>query len=184
MKRKRDTFEAVLIDGGIRLPPGMWVTFHVDTPFEPNLDQLQAWMIRTRGAVLSDIFGIENDLIHLQLAEKFGTIDHSVAPAEYFDREQTLREDHSLHRKISGAKPIARKLLAGSEADKFVQDLASCREIRNLMAHYPSWLEPINDDLRQGTVGLRLFIGDRNHIWELEEKDVTAWGALFLQIRR
>ena len=52
------------------------------------------------------------------------------------------------------------------------------------MAHYPSWLQPVNDDLRQRTVGLRLFIGDRTHIWELEEKDVTAWGALFLQVRR
>ena len=107
MKRKRDSFETVLIDVGIRLPPGAWVIFHVDTPFEPNLDQLQAWMIRTRGAVLSNIFGIENDLIHLQLAEEFGTIDHSVAPVSYFDREQTLREDHSLERKISAVKPIA-----------------------------------------------------------------------------
>ena len=184
MKRKRDSFETVLVDGGIRLAPGAWVSFHVDTPFEPSLHQLQAWMLRTRGAVLSDIFGIENDLILLRLADEFGTVDHSAAPAKYFGREQNLREEHSLERQIGAAKPIARDHFKQPEADALIQDLASCREVRNLMAHYPSWLEPVNDVVRGRTVGLRLFIGDRNHIWELQESDVAAWGALFVRVRR
>ena len=95
MKRKRETFETVLVDGGIRLAPGAWVAFHVDTLFEPNLDQLRGWLLRVRGSVLSDVFGIENDLILLKLAEEFGTVDNGKAPEAFFNRDQDFRISRS-----------------------------------------------------------------------------------------
>jgi hypothetical protein len=141
-------------------------------------------MLRLRGGILSDVFGLENDLIHIELAAKFGHGGGRDAPAGYFDADQALREEHSLNKKIDRVKPIIRKHREQAAGDRLIQGLIECREVRNLMAHYACWMEPINDDERKRTVGLRLFIGDRHHIWELGEDDAQHWGALFLEIRR
>ena len=184
MKRTRKTFQTVLGDGGILVPPGGWICFHEDTPFQPTLQQLVIWMREVRGAVLSDVFGIEDDLVHLQLAQEFGTTDHGTAPKKFFLRAAELRDNHKLERKIEYAKQVIRQHLEKTAADCAAQDLATCREIRNLMAHSPSWFEAVNDDERQRTFGLRLLIGDKRHIWELEPTDVAAWGTLFIRVRR
>ncbi len=81
MKRKRDQFEVILMDAGIRLGPGAWASFHVDTPISPNWHDLSGWMRQVRGSILSEAFGLENDLILLELADEFGTVDHGTAPA-------------------------------------------------------------------------------------------------------
>jgi hypothetical protein len=74
-----------------------------------------AMMIWFRGAVHSSSFGIENELILLGLAEDFGTNDHGTVGSDYFDREQTWREDHRLDVKIERVKPIIRKRRADSD---------------------------------------------------------------------
>jgi hypothetical protein len=184
VKRKRDQFQVVPMDGWIRLAPGAWVSFHVDTPLSPNWPQLTGWMRQIRGAVLSDAFGLENDLILLELAAEYGTADHGTASDEFFEKDQMLREEHSLDRKIGRAKPIIRRMRDALLADRLIQQLVECREIRNLMAHYACWIEPINDEAKQMTIALKLLIGDRSHVWELEGTDVANWERLFLDARR
>lgn len=141
-------------------------------------------MLQLRGGILSNVFGLENELIHVELAAKYGHGGGQDAPAGYFDADQALREEHSLNKKIDRVKPIIRKNRKQDAGDRLIQGLAECREVRNLMAHYACWMEPINDDERQLTVGLKLFIGDRHHIWELGEDDARHWGELFLEVRR
>jgi hypothetical protein len=114
-------------------------------------------MRQIRGAMLSEAFGLEHDLIQLELASQFGTVDHGAAPAAYFEKDQELREEHSLDRKVGRAKPIIRRLRDTPSADRLIQQLAECRKVRNLMAHYACWIEPINDEVKERTVGLKLF---------------------------
>ena len=184
MKRERTSFEALPGDGNVRLAPGSWLAFHTDTPFAPTLEQLLRWMLVVRGAVLSDVFGLENELILAQLAEKFGTTDQGKVGANFFEHDQRFRARYSLDGKIKAVKPVIRRFFGKVEADLLIQDLAYIRTVRNLMAHQPCWLEPVNDSSRQRTVGLKLFIGDSAHVWELEDKDVQEWRALVIDSRR
>jgi len=184
VKRKRLEFEANLIDGGIQLAPGAYFSWREDIPLSPNHDELLAAMARLRSGILSDVFGLENDLIHVELAARYLHGGGQDAPAGYSDADLKLREEHSLGNKIKRVKAIIRANRDQNAGDWLVQGLAECREVRNLMAHYPCWMEPINDDERRITVGLKLFIGDRHHIWELGEDDAQHWSKLFLEVRR
>ena len=91
MKRKRVEFETILMDGGVRLAPGASFSWRDDAPLSPNPVQLQAWMLRLRGGILSNVFGLENDLIHVELAAKYGHGGGQDAPAGYFDADQVER---------------------------------------------------------------------------------------------
>ena len=184
LKRTRVEFETVLVDGGVRLPPGAFFSCRNDAPLSPNPLEIQAWMGWLRGRILSHVFGLENDLIRIELAANYGHGGGQDAPSGYFDADQALREEHSLNKKIDRVKPIIRKHREQDAGDRLIQGLAECREVRNLMAHYSCWMEPINDDERKLTVGLKLFIGDRHHIWELSEDDARHWDELFLEVRR
>ena len=74
-----------------------------------------------RGAVLSASLGIENELVLLVLADQFGTNDSGRVRDEYFGRQQGLREDHSLGRKIHRVKSIIRKCRTMGVADEILQ---------------------------------------------------------------
>jgi hypothetical protein len=188
MRKPRDGIESIGVDGSIRLTPGAVVAFHVDTPFRPTFDELRIWMTGIRGQVLSASFGIENELILLALAEEFGSNDHGKAGSDYFNREQQLREEHSLKRKIARVKPVIRKRKSVQEAEAIIQRLAEYRELRNLLAHYPSWLEPVNmvpgpELKRWRTVGLKLYIADRHYVWEVDTEQAREWNDLILFVR-
>jgi hypothetical protein len=170
------------------LMPGVIVTFHEDTPISPSLVELQKWMNDFRGAVLSLSFGIENELVILALANEFGSNDHGSVGSDYFAREQQWRSDHSLQRKIDRVKPIIRGRRTKEEADLMIQKLAEYRDLRNLLAHYPCWLEPVNREgvterKQHRTIALKLFIADANYAWEIDTAQVTEWNNLILFVR-
>ena len=162
----------------MRLAPGEFFSLDNKAPFTPSLPELRHWMVQIRGGVLSTSFGIENELILLALADEFGSNDHGTAGSEYFLREQAWREDHSLERKIDRAKLIIRQRRSKETADLIIQTLADYRELRNLLAHYPCWLEPVNDKERQLTVGLKLYIADRSHLWRIDTAQASEWDQL------
>jgi hypothetical protein len=140
-------------------------------------------MTNIRGGVLSASFGIENELILLALADEFGSNDHGSVGSDYFAREQGWREDHGLETKIERVKPVIRARRPKEEADKIIQKLAEYRHLRNLLAHYPCWLEPVNDaELRQ-TVALKLFIADRSYVWEIDHAQAVEWDVLMTFVR-
>jgi hypothetical protein len=179
----RGNIGSVAGDGQICLAPGQFWEFHVDRPIKPSYGELIEWMRQMRGGVLSTSFSIENELILLALAHKFGTNDHGKAGSEYFAQEQEWREEHSLDRKIERVKPIIRERRDKTAADEIVQKLSQYRELRNLFAHYPYWLEPVNDEATKQTVGLKVFIADRTHRWEVDVAQATEWDSLLSFVR-
>ena len=183
MRRPRGDIESLPGDGWIRLAPGATFAWHNDTQMSPTVADLQKGMNDIRGGVLSASFGIENELILLALAEEFGTNDRGKIGSEYFQREQGWREDHSLERKIDRVKPIIRKLRTKEVSDQIIQKLAEYRTLRNLLAHYPCWIEPVNREGVQNaedqrTIALKLFIADRQHAWEIDKAQVEEWSTL------
>jgi len=116
MKKPRLTKDSLPGDGWVKLAPGEFFEWHEDRPINPRVNELRQWMAWFRGVILSSSFGIENELILLALAEDFGTNDHGVVGSDYFEREQTWREDHRLDIKIDRVKPEA-ALPAGSQQD-------------------------------------------------------------------
>lgn len=172
----------------IRLAPGAKFTLREDTTISPSMRELHKWMNDIRGAVLSASFGIENELVLLALADEFGTNDHGSVGIEYFEREQGWREEHSLARKIDRVKSIIRKCRTKEAPDEIIQKLAEYRDLRNLLAHYPCWLEPVNRDgvtnvEEECTIALKLFIADRQHVWEIDREQATRWGELIKFVR-
>lgn len=183
MRKPRGSIESLPGDGWVRLAPGEFFEWHVDRPLKPNLYELRQWMMNIRGGVLSASFGIENELILLALANEFGSNDHGSVGSDYFNREQEWREDHRLEPKIERVKPVIRARKPKQEADRIIQKLAGYRHLRNLLAHYACWLEPVNDlELRQ-TIALKLFIADRSHVWEIDHAQAVEWDALIKFVR-
>jgi len=188
MRKARGNVESLGEDGWIRLVPGATVAFHIDTPIKPSLYELRKWMGDIRGGVLSLSFGIENELILLALAHEFGSNNNGAVGSDYFVREQQLREEHSLTRKIERVKPIIRARKTSDEADAIIQKLAEYRELRNLLAHYPCWFEPVNREgvaelEKQRTIALKLFIADQNYVWEIDAAQAMEWNELIVFVR-
>ncbi len=188
MRKPRRDIESFAGDGWVRLAPGATLALHVDTPINPSLYDLIKWMKDIRGGVLSTSFGIENELILLALAEEFGNNDKGSVGSEYFRREQEWRADHSLKRKIDRVKPIIRARRPCDDADTIIQKLSDYRELRNLLAHYPCWLEPVNREgvtelEQQRTIALKLYIADENYVWEIDTPQATEWSELLLFAR-
>lgn len=183
MRKLRGSIESLPGDGWVRLAPGEFFEWHVDRPLKPNLYELRHWMTNIRGGVLSASFGIENELILLALADEFGSNDHGSVGSDYFAREQGWREDHRLETKIERVKPVIRARRPKEEADKIIQKLADYRHLRNLLAHYPCWLEPVNDVESRQTIALRLFIADRSYVWEIDHAQAVEWDALMTFVR-
>lgn len=188
MRKLRGNTESLPGDGWVRLAPGATLALHKDTPLQPSIEELRRWMNDIRGGVLSLSFGIENELILLALANEFGTNDHGTVGSAYFLREQEWRENHSLDRKIERVKPIFRKLRSKETADEIISKLAGYRHLRNLLAHYPCWLEPVNKEgvarlEDQRTIALKLFIADRSHVWEIDQSQAIEWSELLAFVR-
>lgn len=188
MRKARGDIETLGEDGWIRLAPGATVAFHIDTPVTPSLPELRKWMGDIRGGVLSHSFGIENELILLALAHEFGSNNNGAVGSDYFLRDQQWREEHSLKRKIERVKPIIRARMASDEADTIIQKLAEYRELRNLLAHYPCWFEPVNREGvteldQQRTIALKLFIADQSYVWEIDAAQAKEWHELILFVR-
>jgi len=184
MKRNRPNYEPVGDDGWIALAPGNWVSFHIDTQIKPSLYDLTAWFRSLRGNFLAEAFGVENDLILLILAFDFNVADANSGGTAYVTKEKNLRAEHSFHRKIEGAKAAIRKHFDHQAANRLIGQLAECRTIRNLLAHYPCWLEPTNNESTNRTIGFKLLIGDQTHIWDVDEAQAKVWFEPFFEIRR
>jgi hypothetical protein len=188
MRKARREFDSLPGDGWIRLAPGAAGAFHDDTPISPSLFDLRKWMSDIRGYILSSSFTIENELILLALADEYGSNDHGSVEHAYLVRERTWREEHNLARKIDRAKPIVRKLRTQEDADIIIQQLSDFRELRNLMAHYPCWFEPVNKEGvtepdQQRTIALKLYIADMTHAWEVDQDQVQEWIKLLHDVR-
>lgn len=188
MRFKRpENFEQIAMDGWITLSPGESCCLAVDTPARPSVEELHIKMRHVRGMVLSAGFTIENNLVLVQLADKFGTTDRTHGGEDFAKYEEYLRaETTGIERRLKGAKDIIRRVLGKPEGDKTVQDMSEYRRLRHLCAHRPCWLEGIwepdagiDANFPKGrTTGFRLFIADSEFIWEIDDHQVEEWVTL------
>jgi hypothetical protein len=131
-----------------------------------------------RGAVLSSAFNLEHALETLVAEFLFPTPTNG---------EDALSEKRSLfkltvfrelnfERKTRIAADAAKKILCPEQAEALATALGNARQLRNLMAHYPCWLEPIKDG--QMVTGYRIFIEKGKSTYELSDNQIGDWLAM------
>jgi hypothetical protein len=186
LKRQRtEPFDIAPVDGGVLLHPQQWVTLISDHPpaRDPNL--LAQTIKHIRGAILGSCVTVEHALITLEMADIYGPeVDRGKELDGFADLNRTRRAENSLNRKIDRAKAIYRKHLLKELADPIIQRMADYRELRNLMGHYPSWLEPINDDVRKLTLDFVPMIDDPTHVWTIDQTQTLEWDRLIVEVIR
>jgi hypothetical protein len=90
-------------------------------------------------------------------------------------QEQVLR-DMGFEKKIRVVRDIARRVMADTQrADQFGHALSQVRHLRNVMAHYPCWLEPIRRPGSIRVVGFKAYIARGKEIWELNQRQIGGW---------
>jgi len=168
-------------DGWIKLGPGEGAEFHQETPVSPNQAQLQAFVRQVRGAVLSASFDLENILETAVATFFFPEALASNAPTlsdkrECF-REMLLRE-MSFEKKMALAQKLSKNILDESHYEEFADTINKLRVLRNMMAHYPCWLEPIRKAGTNRVTGFRAFIAKGEQLSEITSEQVEKWLAL------
>ncbi|WP_431282217.1 hypothetical protein ACQW02_22870 [Humitalea sp. 24SJ18S-53] len=186
MKRQRsEKFRGIPTEAGVRLRPKAWIAFNTAHPPLRDPRQIALQMRAIRGQILGASFAVEHALIVLEMAEIYrDKVDQGATLEGYSDLDQQRRCENSLERKIDRAKVIIRKHLPIDRADPMVQRMAGFREVRNLMAHYASWLEPINDEVRGLTTDFVLYIGDQSHVWTIDDEQIRQWIVSFVELMR
>jgi hypothetical protein len=168
-------------DGWILVRPGEGIEFHEETPVSPHQAQLQAVVRQVRGAVLSASFDLENTLETAIATFFFPEALTTSTPAlsakrEYF-REMLLRE-MSFEKKMALAQKFTKNVLDKSHYKEFAATINKLRVLRNMMAHYPCWLEPKRKAGTNRVTGFRAFIAKGNELFEITSEQVEKWQAL------
>lgn len=170
-------------DGWIKVVPGERVRWQAGSELSAKVDTLRQWMGAIRSGVLSASFFIENELILLALAAKFGSNDYASVSEEYVEQEQKWREEDALLPKIRRVIPIIRQTVSEDNPDRVISRLCKFRDLQNLMAHYPCWLEPVNvrpfiPENNSLPSDFKLFIANKSYVWEVNHRQAAYWDAL------
>ena len=161
-------------DGWVLLQPHDPLIIDLQNP-ALNMHAHNEKVMQLRGAVLSSAFNLENILEAL--------VAEFLFPAPTSD-EDPLDERRSLFKlnifrdlnfisKTRIASDIAKKILSSAEAEALATALGNCRQLRNLMAHYPCWLEPVKHG--QMLIGYRIFIAQGNSTYEISDDQIRDW---------
>jgi hypothetical protein len=161
-------------DGWILLKPGDPLIIDLQNPALRGHAENEKVM-QLRGAVLSSAFNLEHILETLVAEFLFPT------PANGEDASGEKRSlfklnifrDLNFERKTRIASDVAKKILCPEQAEALAAALGNARQLRNLMAHYPCWLEPIKDG--QMLTGYRIFIEKGNSTYEVSDDQIQDW---------
>ena len=164
-------------DGWILLKAGEAIEVHDETPVSPSPRQLQMYMMNVRGTILSGAFNVESAIDIAILSCFFGGTDRGLTDRARLFQDEVLRETLSLDKKIKLVSAVARDVLATDEANRLSKALNDLRSIRNVMAHYPCWLEPVKLPGTDRVTGFRLFLAKGQQVWEITEEQVSRWCA-------
>lgn len=167
-------------DGWIILRPGEGMEFHEETPVSPNHAQLQAFVRQLRGAVLSASFDLENTLetaiTTFFFPEALTASTPTLSDKRECFREMLLRE-MSFEKKMALAQKLAKNVLDKSDYEES-DTINKLRVLRNMMAHYPCWLEPIRKAGTDRVTGFRAFMAKGEELFEITSEQVEKWQAL------
>jgi hypothetical protein len=164
-------------DGWVLLQPHDPVIIDLQNP-ALNSHAHNEKVMQLRGAVLSSAFNLENILETLVAEFLFPT---PTSGEDALDERRSLFKlnifrDLNFVSKTRIASDIARKTLSAEEGEALATALGNCRQLRNLMAHYPCWLEPIKDG--QMLTGYRIFIAQGNSTYEVSDDQIRDWLAM------
>jgi hypothetical protein len=135
-------------------------------------------VMQLRGAVLSSAFNLEN-ILETLLAEFL--FPSPASGEDLLDEKRSLFRldifrDLNFERKTRIASDVAKKILRSEEAEALATALGNVRQLRNLMAHYPCWLEPIRNG--QMLTGYRIFIEKGKSSYEVSDDQISDWLAM------
>ncbi len=156
---------------------------------KPSADECHDRVTDIRGRFIGQCFFVENDLIILQLLDQFSTDDPTFVGSIFFEAEGKLRKK-TLGAHLASAKAILTREFDSNEISSLLDDLTELVEVRNVLAHSPSWVIPINEasgptaKKKQITIGFCPEIANDKHIWKIDETQVIEWLALVERCKR
>jgi hypothetical protein len=136
-----------------------------------------------RGAFMSQAFVLENELVLLQLADEFSTIDARLVGSSFFTHEQKLRRK-TLGQHVTSCLPLIDQHGELNILTELSQKLKEVVIVRNTLAHQPCWLEPMCEELqgsstiKKRTSGFKIYIANHEWIWEIDKQQIADWNAL------
>ena len=167
-----------LRDGWIILRPGESIEFDRETPVSPSQLAIQSMVRNLRGAVLSAAFDLESTLDICLLEFFFGDGQSGDTDKKAVFADSILRE-MGFEKKIRMAVQIGNKTIADVQVRRsFAETLNEARVLRNLMAHYPCWLEPIKVDGTDVACGFVAYIAKGENLWKIDDTQVSTWIGL------
>lgn len=181
-KRARPAnFKSLPYDSGVRLEPGQTFIAGEDCPLSELWNNTLSNFRNLRGAILRGSFDVENELVLLLLLHVHGP-NAVLRPTERSsEHEQTLR-GRTFGELIREAQPAILASFTDHRRPEIFRALASVKRVRDLMAHQPMWLTPVNAECgtipggpKLRTVGFDVEIADNDFIWTVDDDQAAAW---------
>jgi hypothetical protein len=167
-------FRTMPYDGLVRLGPQEKLNIQEDALPNPSHDEALETIFRARSSILARIFWLENELVLLQLADRFSTFDPLFGGPEYLRAESKLRK-RTLGAHVGEALKVINREARSSEL--LTSELQDALAVRNALAHRPCWLSPINSP--DGfTASFVAMIADERHIWSVDPQQIEEWERL------
>ena len=161
-------------DGWLLVRAGETVVIDHDSEMSPHPRELTERIRQIRGAVLSASFDLES-LVETCITTYFLGAD----PART-DRHEAMAvmilRDMRFEKKIQVLQAIFRRFPHEAAAFRTFSDrLGKARQVRNLMAHHPCWLEPITGPGSRRAIGFRAYISRGSQVWEITPAQADQW---------
>lgn len=161
-------------DGWLLVRAGETVVIDHDAAMSPHPQQLTAQIRQIRGAVLSASFDLES-LVENCITSYFLGNDPARADRHEAMAGMILR-DMRFEKKMQIVQDIFRRFPHDPAAfGKFSDLLGKARQVRNLMAHHPCWLEPVTEPDSHRATGFRAYISRGSRVWEITPAQAEQW---------
>jgi hypothetical protein len=166
-------------DGWIIIRPGEAIELDIETPVSPTPQQLQHHLKTIRGSILAAAFDIES-VVDTILSEFFcDSVDSKKSNKLSIFQDLLLRDLLSLEKKLRLIREVAETSFGDfPEAITFFRKADELRILRNLIAHYPAWLEAVKIPNSPRVVGFKAYIAKGSKVWELNETQISEWNSL------
>lgn len=181
-RRKRPAqFAGMLYDASIRIERGETVVAAEDFPLRELIREAVNGFRRTRGAILAGLFDVENELVLAVIMHQFGVEALSRRTDETEAREKALR-GMTFGALLTTATPAVDASFGKKGKVAVLTQLYEMKRVRDMMAHQPMWLKPVNAEcgtipggFRLRTIGFEVQIADEKHIWTIDDTQLLIW---------
>jgi hypothetical protein len=138
-------------------------------------------MNHIRGIVLSSSFNLENITEVIILNYYIGSLTSEAIEADknrYAHMQGNLVRPLNFDKKIKVVKNIAKIMLPPEECEELCTKMGQLQTLRNTMAHYPCWIEPVLEKDSIKVIDLKIYLAKGEELWEVNEAQFEKWAAL------